>query len=334
MSSLIEKYLNETVQSGASDLILAEGLLPAFCVAGEVCPIPDAEKLEFGALESFLGSLEGENGSFAGGPWAGTRWRVRYSREAFGKMAVLHSIGMEVPTLASLQVPDPVESLLDAGMGIVLFAGPTSCGKTTTASAYISELCNRNVLRAAFLDPLPEYEIPTGNCQVHRKRRDVSVADEIAQGVRSGTDLFWLGDIREEAFLPMLRAADAGALVVGTVTANSARDVLTYLSASNDSESKVRQALLSANLKAIVSERLILSADRSALLPAWEVLYNDTNIAPLILSGDFFKVPQAMRSAVSEGMLPLDDYLLELVRRNFISAAGARIYALDETRFL
>lgn len=333
MSSQIEKYLNETVQSGASDLILAEGLLPAFRVAGEVCPVPGAEKLEFGALEGFLGSLDGENGAFAGGPWAGTHWRVRYSREAFGKMAVLRSIGMNVPTLASLQVPDPVESLLDAGMGIVIFAGPASSGKTTTASAYISELCARNVLRAAFLDPLPEYEIRTGNCLVHRKRKNVSVAEEIEQGVRSGTDLFWLGDIGEDSCLPMLRAADAGALVVATVTANSARDVLTYLSAAGH-KANIRQTLLSANLKAIVSERLILSADRSALIPAWEVLYNDTNIAPLILSGDFYKVPQAMRSAVSEGMLPLDDYLLELVRRNFISAADARAHALDEMRFL
>lgn len=335
MANSIDLYLNNALQLGASDLILAEGLVPAVRVAGLVRTIPDASKLEFGDLEKFLGPLDGENGAFRGGPWAEIEWRVRYSREAFGKMAILHPVGMEAPNLASLSVPDSVMSLLGVSSGIVLFAGPTSCGKTTTASAYVSELCSQRILRASFLDPLPEFRLQTGQSLVKKNRAKVSLADEIAQNVRSGTDLFWLGDLQTESCIPMFKAAESGALVVATVNAGSAKDVLTYLLAAETAENKkLAQTLLAANLKAIVTQKLILSADGSTLVPAWEVLYNDTNIAPLIHSGEYYKVPQAMRSAISEGALPLDDSLLALVKEGLITKEIARLYAVDESHFL
>ncbi len=335
MANSMDTFFNYALQVGASDLILAEGLVPTVRVAGLVRAIPDATKLEFGDLESFLGPLDGENGAFRGGPWADVDWRVRYSREAFGKMAILHPVGMDAPGFASLAVPDSVMSLLGACSGIVLFAGPTSCGKTTTASAYVSELCLQKKLRASFLDAIPEYKLQTGQSLVKRNRAKVSLADEIAQNVRSGTDLFWLGDLAAESCVSMLKAAESGALVVATVNAGSAKDVLTYLLAAETAENKkLAQTLLAANLKAIVTQRLILSTDGTALVPAWEVLYNDTNIAPLIHSGEYYKVPQAMRSAVSEGALPLDDSLLALVRENRITKDVARLYAVDESHFL
>ncbi|MBP5247535.1 MAG: Flp pilus assembly complex ATPase component TadA [Fibrobacter sp.] len=335
MANSMETFLNYALQVGASDLILSEGLVPAVRVSGLVRQVPDASKLEFGDLEKFLGPLDGENGAFRGGPWADMEWRVRYSREAFGKMAILHPVGMDAPSLASLSVPESVMSLLGVSSGIVLFAGPTSCGKTTTASAYVSELCTQKILRASFLEGISEYRLQTGQSLVKKNRAKVSLADEIAQNVRSGTDLFWLGDLPLESCVPMLKAAESGALVVATVSAGSAKDVLTYLLASETSENKkLAQTLLAANLKAIVTQRLIPSADGTSLVPAWEVLYNDTNIAPLIHSGEYYKVPQAMRSAVSEGALPLDDSLLALVKENRITKEVARLYAVDETHFL
>lgn len=335
MAESLEKLLEYSLQIGATDLILAEGLQPAVRMAGLVRAIPDAPGLSFGDLEKFLGNLDGENGMFRGGPWCGVEWRVRYSREAFGMMALLHPIGSLAPALNSLSVPDSVRSLLGAGSGLLLFSGPTSCGKTTTASAYVSELCSQRVLRAGFLDAFPEYGINEGMCLVHHRRKDVLLSDEIDQGIRFGTDLFWLGDLDTEFLIPALRAAESGALVVATVNAGSAKDVLSYLSAAEKMENKkLSRTLLAANLKAIVSEHLLLAQDGSCLIPAWEVLYNDTNVSQLIESGEYHRIPQAMRSAVSEGMLPLDDSLAELVREKRISRESARVYALDESRFV
>lgn len=297
MANSLDSVLEYALQVGAVDLILAEGFIPALRIAGRVRNIPNAEKLSFGELESFFGPLVGESGSFCGGPWAKTEWRVRYSREAFGKVAVLRPVGMDAPELSALAFPAAAMSLLGADSGLVLFAGPKLSGKTMTASAFVSELCSRRTLRASLLDAHPEYRIRTGECLVVRKRAKVSVEDEILQGIRSGTDLFWLGDLDDKALFPALQAAASGALVVATYTAGSARDVLAYLSSSNSCENgKFVRASLAANLRAIVTQRLVLADDRKSFVPVWDVLGVDLGIAPLIVSGEFekfFESPKA-----------------------------------------
>ena len=133
----------------------------------------------------------------------------------------------------------------------------------------------------------------------------------------------------------MLRAAESGALVVGVLGAGSADDALTYLLAQENAENReLARVLLSANLKAIVSQRLLLSADKKSFVPAWEVVYNDVNIAALIESREYYKIPQAMSSAVSEGSLTLDDSLLSLVQSQKITKEEARLHAVDSSLFL
>ncbi len=181
-------------------------------------------------------------------------------------------------------------NLLGADSGLVLFAGPKLSGKTTTASAFVSELCSRRPLRASLLEAHPEYRIRTGESLVVRKRSKVSVEDEIRQGIRSGTDLFWLGDLDDDALHPALEAVASGALVVATYTAGSARDVLVYLSSSNCENRKFVRASLAANLRAVVTQRLALAVDRKSFVPAWDVFNVDSCVAPLIVSGEFEKI--------------------------------------------
>lgn len=291
MANSLDSVLEYALQVGAVDLILAEGFRPALRIAGRVRSIPNAEPLAFGDLERFLGPLVGESGSFRGGPWAKTEWRVRYSREAFGKAVVLRPVGLDSPELSTLAFPGEAMSLLGSESGLILFAGPMISGKTTTASAFVSELCSRRTLRASFLDMLPEYRLRTGDCLVQRKRSKVSQKDEILQGIRSGTDLFWLGDLDDSALLPSLRASASGALVVSTITAGSVRDVLAYLSSADLDESKKQvRAMLAANLRAVVFQRLVLSRDGKSLAPAWDVLSVDSSVAQLVASGELEKI--------------------------------------------
>ena len=76
MASEIESLLEYALSVGASDLIVTEGASSAIRFAGRVCAIPDSPALPFGSLLGFLGSLDGESGSFVGGPWLNTKWRV------------------------------------------------------------------------------------------------------------------------------------------------------------------------------------------------------------------------------------------------------------------
>lgn len=291
MEKSLDNVLQYALRVGAVDLILAEGLVPALRVAGQVQFIPGAEALAFGDLEKFLGPLAGESGQIVGGPWQDTEWRIRYSREAFGKMAVLRPIGADAPTLSDLSLPETVKNLLGEGSGLILFAGQAVSGKTTTASAFVSDACSARILRASLLDPLPEYKIRTGNSLVCQKRSDVSFEEEIRQGVLAGTDLFWLGDWNGDYLFPALRAAAAGARVVATFSAGCARDVLAYfLEDGNLPNEKLARSLFAASLRAVIVQKWTLSEDGASLVPAWEVLENDFRVSALIDSGDTEKI--------------------------------------------
>ena len=82
MATEIESLLEYTLNVGASELVITEGAASAVRLAGKVCAIPDAPAIEPGTLRNFLGSMEGESGTLMGGPWCGSRFRVRYNRTA------------------------------------------------------------------------------------------------------------------------------------------------------------------------------------------------------------------------------------------------------------
>ena len=88
MATEIESLLEYTLNVGASELVITEGAASAVRLAGKVCAIPDAPAVETGSLRNFLNSMEGESGTIMGGPWCGSKWRVRYNRTALGSSAI------------------------------------------------------------------------------------------------------------------------------------------------------------------------------------------------------------------------------------------------------
>ena len=166
MATEIESLLDYVVNVGGTELLVTEGAPSAVRLAGKVCSIPDAPAVEPGALREFLGSIEGESGSIIGGPWANARWRVRYFRSALGTSAVFRPLMEECPGFGDLGAPQTLNNLLGLSSGLVVFAGPACAGKTTTATSYVSALCESRMMRVCFLDAAGEYSVRTGECLV------------------------------------------------------------------------------------------------------------------------------------------------------------------------
>ena len=191
MATEIESLLDYVMNIGGTELIVTEGAPSAVRLAGKVCSIPDAPAVESGALREFLGSIEGESGAIIGGPWANSRWRVRYFRSALGNSAVFRPLMDECPNFADLGAPQTLNNLLGLSSGLVVFAGPACAGKTTTATSYVSALCESRMLRACLLDSAGEYPVRTGDCLVLANTNG-SASDKMAQALRCGCDLFWI----------------------------------------------------------------------------------------------------------------------------------------------
>ena len=314
MATEIEALLDYALNIGASEVIVSEGLSPSVRLAGRVCTIPDAPVVERGSIVEFLGELEAESGSLVGGPWVNAHWRVRYFREARGNAAVFRPILEQCPDFSALGITENMNNLLGFSSGLVVFGGPACSGKTTTASAYVGTLCSSRMLRASFIGK-EELHINSGESLVLQDST-TKIEKRMDQALRSGTDLFWMGDFERDNLLPMLEAANAGALVVVNVTAGNSVGVL--------------EALLSASAPEM--QRLLPTADEKGIVPAWEVLYNTQNVATHIRNGEHFKLPSIIASSASEGMLLMDDCLAELVRSGYVNREDAGKYVSNPAR--
>lgn len=331
MATEIEALLEYGLNIGASEVIVSEGLSSAVRLAGRVCTVPDAPAIEPGSVVEFLGKLDGESGSLVGGPWVNARWRVRYFREARGMAAVFRPMLEQCPDFSALGAPANMNSLLGFSSGLVVFGGPACSGKTTTASAYVSSLCTSRMLRASFIGN-EELSINTGDSLI-LKDSTTKISTKTIQALRSGTDLFWMGDFEGDNLFPILAAADAGALVVVNVTAGNSVGVLEALLSAASEHRMLTRSMLAAVLKAVVVQRLLPTADGKGVIPAWEVLYNTQNVATHIRNGEHFKLPSIIASSRSEGMLLMDDCLAEMVRAGYVSREEAGKYVSNPARF-
>lgn len=332
MATEIESLLDYALQIGASEVIIAEGSSAAVRVAGKVCVIPDAPAVEFGALRSFLGSMDAEYGTIIGGPWCNSRWRVRYCRAALGNTAVFRPILEECPDFSALGIPDSMSSLLGLSSGLVVFAGPACSGKTTTASAYVSALCQSGILRVSLLNPKEEMPVKRGESLVLEDSHG-DIECKIEQALRSGSDLIWLGDFEGLSLIPILKAAESGALVVINVSAGNTVGVLdALLSAEKPENRNLARNMLASVLKAVVVQRLIPAAENNGAIPAWEVLYGTQNVASRIRNSEHHTLPSIIAASSADGMLLMDDCLVGLVNAGYVTQEEAAKYVANPAR--
>lgn len=321
MATEIESLLEYTLNVGASELVVTEGASSAVRLAGKVCAIPDAPAVEPGALRNFLGSMEGESGTLMGGPWCGSRFRVRYNRTALGNSATFRPVLDECPDFSALGAPPALANVLGFRSGLVVFAGPACSGKTTTATAYVSALCQSGILRVSLLDKEAEMPVKRGESLILENTTG-TVPEKMEQALRSGIDLIWLGNFEGQSLIPVLRAAESGALVVLTVTAGNAVGALDALLSSEPLENRDMACnMLASVLKAVVVQRLLPGAQ--GVVPAWEVLYGTQNVASKIRSGEYYTLPSIIAASASEGMMLMDDCLAELVKAGYVSQEDA-----------
>lgn len=331
MATEIESLLEYTLNIGASELIVTEGAPSAVRLSGKVCTIPDAPAIETGDLREFLKAMDGESGTLMSN-WCNSKWRVRYYRTAMGNAAVFRPVLGECPGFADLGAPETLQNLLGLSSGLVVFSGPACSGKTTTATAYVSALCQQGLLRASLLVQNEELSVQQGESLILDDSCG-TVPEKIDQALRSGSDLIWLGDFESASMIPMLQAAEAGALVVVTVTAGNSVGALETLLSSVPAESRnlVRNMLASA-LKAVVVQRLIPAASGEGVVPAWEVLFSSQNVSSRIRSGEHFTLPSIIAASAAEGMLLMDDCLASLVQSGYVTKEDAGKYVSNPAR--
>ena len=338
-AALLE-MLKRAAAQGASDIHLSPQGAPIARINGTLQVFEGAPGFDAAAL---LGAPERLDRVRAGGsvdrafdvPAVG-RVRVNVYASEEGVCAAMRILRKEAPALADLHLPPQLERLIDLPHGLVVACGPTGCGKSSTLAALVQHaLRARPQMLVTLEDPI-EYVIRPLHASGLVRQREVGThvrdfASGLRDALREDPDILLVGEMRDPETISLaLTAAETGHLVFATLhsrTAPSAveRIIDTY---APERQRQIRVQLADA-LRAVISQRLIPTADGTTRVPAVELLRVTHGVANLIREGRTAQIINALQAGANEGMLVLERSLADLVRTNRIRRETAVAVAND-----
>ncbi len=330
----IDSFLRLVVSQKASDLHFLAGSPPTVRHDGELVPIPfravgedEAKRFLFEILtEKQRAEFERhQNLDFAYPlPGAG-RFRTNMFVHRQGLGAVFRIVPERVPDLDELGLPRSLFDLSRLGNGLVLFTGPTGCGKTTTQAALVGEINrSRSVHVITIEDPIEFIHQPNQSVITQRQvgLHVRSWADALRSALRESPDVLLVGEMRDfETISLAVRAAETGVLVFGTLhTSGAAQSISRVLDVYPDDQIDQVRGVLSVVLRAVVAQRLVKLASGAGRVAAIEILRGNVAVGNMIREGKIHQVESMLQSMdPSSGMQSMDRSLLELVRRRLVT---------------
>jgi twitching motility protein PilU len=334
---LVHYLLTQMHQREASDLLVTAGFPAAFKINGEVMAVTEKPLTnEDSAIivrslmsDKQVKEFEATNEcNFAISPPGIGRFRVSAFVQQGNVGCVLRSIESRIPTLEKLGLPQRLQEIVMNKRGLVLLVGSTGSGKTTTLAAMVG---HRNQVSR---DHIVTIDDPIEFVHTHRSsvvtQREVGLDTQsweaaLKNTLRQAPDVIQIGEIRaRETMEYAIRFAETGHLVVSTLHANSSNQALDRIIDFFPHE-KRHQLLqdLSLNLRAIVSQRLIMKEDGSGRVPAIEIMLVSGLISDLIAKGEVAAIKEVMTRSAQLGMVTFDQSLFQLFEDGQISYAEA-----------
>jgi twitching motility protein PilT len=263
------------------------------------------------------------------------RARVNLFRHAGGVAAAVRPIWREVPSLEALNLPATLVALLEPRNGLVLVAGPTGAGKSTTLAALLEHVNRSRACHVITLEDPIEYQYPRRRAVIHQREVGTHV-DSFASGLRAALreapDIILVGELRDPATIRLaLVAAETGHLVLATVHAGSAAMAVgRMVDAFSESErAEVRQQLAGAT-RMIVTQQLV-PATAGGRIPVLEVVAVNHAVASQIRDGRTHLLGTQIELGADAGMVAMERALADLVRAGRITRAAALDAAADRT---
>lgn len=343
----IDAFFHLMHDQGASDLHLVAGQQPAIRIRGEIERIK-YDKLTNEELKVLLYEITPEHKikqfeetgdiDFAYEVPSLARYRANYFQQKYGVGAVFREIPNKIATCADLGLPSVVAKLATLPRGLVLVTGPTGCGKSTTLAAIIDEA---NRLRKDHVitieDPI-EFVHETAGCIVNQREVGVhtqSFAAALRGALREDPDIIMVGEMRDlETMSLALEAASTGHLVFATVhTTSAAKTVDRIIEVFPAHEQLQIRSTLADGLRAIISQILFKRIDLKGRCVALEILIATPAVRNLVRESKTFQIPSTIQTGRKYGMQLMDDGIMDLYNRGWISADEAYMKCNEKTRF-
>jgi len=336
----IDKYFVFAFKNNASDLHIKANEPPLFRIKGSIVRAkmaPFSEEQVNVLLAPLLGSKEHKELDETGGADFAVnvkdvgRFRVNvYKQRGMYSMSA-RCVKTIVPTVDQLNLPPSLKIIPTYDSGLVLVAGVTGAGKSTTLAALVQIINLTQSVHIVTIENPIEYLYDKKDAKAFVDQREVGIDlpdfyNGLRQVLRQDPDVILVGEMRDaETFEAALMAAETGHLVFGTIHAGSAAQsigrVLDYF--PQNRHHQIRQ-MLHFNLRAVVVQKLVKGAvPEIPRVPAVEIMLCNPIIKKAIHEGEDRKIADAIRAGRQEGMQDFNQSFCELVRRGLISEAVA-----------
>ncbi len=344
----IDNLLRFAVEHGASDVHLQSAALPMLRLSGQM-RVVEGSPLTRDDLLGLLKTIapasrtaDLEQRVIAGLDFAYELPTVaRFRCSAFSALAevglTLRVIRTKIPSIEDLHLPKVIHDIALSGRGLTLVTGTTGSGKSTTLAAMIDLINSHRREKIISIEDPVEY-IHTNKkaliSQLEVGTNTPSFDQAFRQALRQDPDVILVGELRDIETLRMaLRAADTGHQVFSTVhSANAPQTVERIIAMFPPAEHKLLLAQLSHCLEAIISQRLLTSADGKSRVPAVEILRGGPVTEKFIIEGRLAELADYVQRGEC-GMQSFDQHLLELFNQNVISGREALGWASKPEAF-
>jgi twitching motility protein PilT len=335
----VNKLFRMVMKHEGSDLHLKVGLPPMMRLKGvirqmEAKPLTqeDMERLLFPVMNEHHRKILEDTGGADFAHVVGNdecRFRVNLFKQRGRLSLVARRVHTKVPTFDKLGLPPSIETLCHYDQGMIILAGVTGSGKSTTIASMLDYINEHERVHILTIEDPIEYMFADKKAVINQREVGLDVCDwhtALKHAVREDPDIILVGEMRDrETFEAGINAAETGHLVFGTIHASSAAStigrILDLFPA--DMHQAMRQSL-GFNLKSIVCQKLLPSIKPGVQrVPTNEIMVLNPTIRELIIKGEDKKLSDAIKIGFLEGMIDFTESLRQLVERGDVDRAAA-----------
>jgi twitching motility protein PilT len=330
---LFRKFLDATIRHEASDLIVKVDLPPRIRVRGslkslqtDICTIDNMFQIAKDVLDErqYIHFRKHGQFDFAYDYDDDNRFRVNIFMARGKPSLACRLITSNIKTFESLYLPQILGEVAMTASGLILFAGVTGSGKSTSIAAMLQYVNERKRVHIVTIEDPIEYIFKDVKATINQREVGIDCLnfnEALRALVRENPDVVLVGEMRDyETFEAAIRAAETGHLVFGTIHASSAWQTFgrIYDLFPENERDQIRK-LLAYNLRAIVYQKLLPTLHENIVrIPAMEILLNTPIVQKYILEAREGELLEIIRKSAEEGMIDFTSSLVKLVEEEYI----------------
>ncbi|MFH1074751.1 MAG: PilT/PilU family type 4a pilus ATPase [Candidatus Firestonebacteria bacterium] len=338
----IKQLLQQTIDSGASDLHILTGVPPTLRIDGQLSPLSNFEVMTRETVSELVSqSLTSEQLSRVtvdkeidfSLPFSDkARFRGNIYTQKGTLAASFRRIPLEIPAIDSLGLPKILHSFTGLRQGLVLVTGPTGHGKSTTLASILNEInANRFCHIVTIEDPIEfvfrSQKSIVSQREMHSDTHSWGVA--LRSALREDPDVVLVGEMRDyETIAAALTVAETGHLVFATLHTNSVAQTVDRIVDVFPEEQQGQVRLQLSNvIEAVFSQRLVSAVPKGRAL-AYELMLGTNAIKTSIRDGKSHMIDSILETSTEAGMITLEKSLSELVKDGKITLESAQNWSL------